>query len=267
MVRRVESPSSINTYKQCPRKYYYAYIKKLKRFPNIHTVRGNIVHSVLEDFFDIDVSQLNMDTFGEELKKKVQKMLLEYWLKNREKIAQFGLTKEQEMFYFEETMMMMLNWLEKWSDKVVKYPDFQTAFTALTPIREESFNSATRSVRGFIDAIEHIKDEVRIMDYKTSKRFTMSKQYKLQLAIYALLYEEKYGKQPDTVGIYFLKDTGKHEHVFPVDQKLITWAKEEVEVMHFNSRSDQMEDYPKVITPLCKWSTGQCDFYETCFKK
>jgi len=268
MVRRVESPSSINTYKQCPRKYYYSYILKLPRFPSIHTLRGNIIHTILEDFFDLDVKHLDLGTFEAELKTKIQQMLLNNWLKNRDKMSQFGLTKEQEMFYFEESMMMMFNWFGRFSDKIHKHPsgDFGAAFQAHTPVREEKFESPERKIRGFIDAIEKMPNEVRIMDYKTSKRFTMSPAYKLQLAIYALLYQDKYGKQPDKVGIYFLKDTGKHEHVLTVDQEMVTWAKEEVELMHYNTKSDLIEDYPLVKTPLCKWSTGQCDFYEYCYK-
>src|SRR3989338_2430314 len=49
--RRIESPSSINTYRQCPRKYYYQYIMKLPVSDSIHTIRGHVVHSVLETFF------------------------------------------------------------------------------------------------------------------------------------------------------------------------------------------------------------------------
>ena len=82
--------------------------------PSIHTLRGNIVHSVLEDFYDVHVNGLTKTNFRKELKGKIQEMLLAYWLKKRKEIKKFGLTKEQEMFYFEETMMMILNWFEKW---------------------------------------------------------------------------------------------------------------------------------------------------------
>ena len=56
MAKRVESPSSINTFLQCNRKYYYQYIEKLPTKPSIHTVRGNIAHSTLENFYALDVS-------------------------------------------------------------------------------------------------------------------------------------------------------------------------------------------------------------------
>jgi ATP-dependent helicase/DNAse subunit B len=64
MPKRVQSPSSINTYNQCPRKYYYQYILKLPTRPSIHLVRGNIAHSVLEDFFSI--THLTLESVMEE---------------------------------------------------------------------------------------------------------------------------------------------------------------------------------------------------------
>ena len=51
------SPSSILTYKQCPRKFYYQYVEKLPTKKSFALVRGSIVHSVIEDFFKIDVEE------------------------------------------------------------------------------------------------------------------------------------------------------------------------------------------------------------------
>ena len=73
MAKRVESPSSINTFKQCKRKYYYSYIEKLPSVPSIHLVRGNIAHSALEDFYDIDVSKFNEENCQKEFQQAVQK--------------------------------------------------------------------------------------------------------------------------------------------------------------------------------------------------
>ena len=45
------SPSKINTYKKCPREFYYKYIKKIPEKKTIHLFRGTLVHKVLEDLF------------------------------------------------------------------------------------------------------------------------------------------------------------------------------------------------------------------------
>ena len=44
------SPSSVKTYEQCPRKYYYNYIKKLPKKDFTHLDLGTFCHDVLEQF-------------------------------------------------------------------------------------------------------------------------------------------------------------------------------------------------------------------------
>ena len=77
MAKRVQSPSSIKLYQQCPRKYYYQYILKLQTLPNIHLVRGNIAHTVLEKFFDVDVSDYTMEDFKVKLSAVIQDLLMQ----------------------------------------------------------------------------------------------------------------------------------------------------------------------------------------------
>ena len=267
MVKRVESPSSINTFKQCKRKYFYQYIEKLPTLPNIHQVRGNIAHSCLEEFYDVDYSQWTKDDFAIKARTLMQKMLLQQWVKYHKNLVQLKLSKDQEMFYFEETMLMLMNWtnqfLETINKKIIeKNITFQEAFKNLTPIREEHYKSDNYSVRGFIDAIHHLKNEVHIIDYKTNSTFDIKDENRLQLAIYSLLYFEKHGKMPSKVGIFFLRHKLK---MITVDQGLVELAKREIELIHrHTSSTEEIHDYPKTITPLCKWSTGKCDFYDTC---
>jgi len=267
MGKRCQSPSSINTYKQCPRKYFYQYILKLKTTGSIHTVRGNVVHSVLEDFFDIPVNGLTKQNFKPFLHQHSQRLLVHHWRNADEKFKKLNLDQEELTHFFEESNLMMINWVDKFSAKLLNHQsaDFAKSFQALTPIREKHYRDEDYFVQGYIDAIEKHGDTVRLMDYKTSKRFHMSEPYKLQLAIYSLLYGQEHGKAPDQAGIYFLKDTQQCEHIIPVDEEMIERAKSEIEVIHMNTVSENIDEYPKHESPLCKWRTGQCDFYEVCF--
>jgi CRISPR/Cas system-associated exonuclease Cas4 (RecB family) len=144
--------------------------------------------------------------------------------------------------------------------------DFKTIFEKVKPaVIEGNFRNEELQVRGFIDYIEHTEDgKVRVMDYKTSKKFQMTPAYRLQLAIYALMYKEKYGKHADKVGLFILKHG---EKTIDVDDALVEEAKVAIEDIHYATESNEIKDYPKNITPLCKWSTGQCDFYDTCMKQ
>ncbi|PIN76842.1 hypothetical protein COV17_00770 [Candidatus Woesearchaeota archaeon CG10_big_fil_rev_8_21_14_0_10_36_11] len=267
MVKRVESPSSINTFKQCKRKYYYSYIEKLPSVPNIHQVRGNMVHSVLENFYDVDTTGFTEENYPLKCKEIIQTLALHYWKQYEPKLKELHLSKDNEMFYFEESMLMIMNWVNHFIDDMRKVMEkhnisCQEAFNKLTPIREQKFMSEKHSIRGFIDAVHHIDDEVHIIDYKTNAQFEMKESIKLQLAIYSLLYEELHGKMPHKVGIFFLRNKLK---IMNVDKELIQLAKREIELIHAHtSLTEQKKDYPRTITGLCKWSTGKCDYYDTC---
>ena len=267
MTKRIESPSSINTFKQCKRKYYFQYIEKLPTIANIHQVRGNIAHSTLEHFYDIDTSGLTIENYHLKLKEIAQKLFLHQWKAYQEKLTGLKLSADAYKFYFEETMMMIMNWinhfLEDLSARTQKNNcSLQEAFMELTPLREQEYRSDNYSVRGFIDAIKNLDEEVQIIDYKTNSSFDLKDENKLQLAIYSLLYFEKHGKMPSKVGIFFLRHKLKW---ITVDSQLMELAKREISLIHAHTSStEQKEDYPKTVTSLCKWSSGQCDFYDVC---
>lgn len=264
MGKRIQSPSSINTYKMCPRKYYYSYIKELESLPNIHQVRGNIAHSVLEKFFDQDVSDFSLDDYKGKLTVILQNLLLQEWQDAEERLSKLELTDNQRQFYFEETMLMLLNWLSYFCSMVKSQKgSFPEVFKKLTPEREKLFVSDEHQVQGYIDAIEKFNDELRIMDYKTSNSFDIE-HHRLQLAVYCLLYNELHGMLPDKAGIYFLKDKPKF---IDVDEELLDFAKQEISLIHEKTESDNIEDYPKKKSSMCKYSTGQCEFFDVCGKE
>lgn len=266
MAQRIQSPSSINTYKQCPRKYYYQYIEKIPTKPSIHLVRGNVAHSVLEEFFEKDIADINEENYEIKIKNFLQEFLVDIWNKNKNKFDELNLTKEQLNFYFDETMLMILNFADHLNKKIrnliEKGKTFREAFRKVIPIAEEKFVSENYKVMGFIDAIEERDDGIYIMDYKTSKSSKITDAYKLQLSIYTLMFKERYGKLPKKAGIFFLKDK---EFFIEATEDLVNEAKFEIEQIHASTESNNKIDYPMKPSPLCKWSTGQCDFYEKCF--
>ncbi len=261
--KRVQSPSSINTYRQCPRKYYYQYVLRLETKQNVHQVRGNIAHSVLDSFFDIEPAELNESNYEEKLRQRVQQLLLLHWRKSEQELAKLQLNMDQRSFYFEETLLMLMNWTNHIVEQLqmVEGNSVAEKFQLLTPIREKKFESETFAVQGFVDAIHQQGDDVHIIDYKTNANFEITEEQRLQLAIYALLYHEKFGKMPSKAGIFFLRSKLK---MMPIDESLIDFAKREIKDIHQKTQSTDIIDYPRHVGPLCKWSSGQCDFYEAC---
>ncbi len=271
MPKRVESPSSINTFKQCQRKYYYQYIEGLPTLPNIHQLRGNVAHATLEKFYELDhstlTSTLTENNYAQQFRTRIQTLFVNNWLHALPQIKELHLHPDQERFYFEETMLMLMNWVNQFIDTMnttiqSQSLSVQQAFQQLTPVREQRLVSDNYSVQGFIDAIHQVEDEVHIIDYKTNASFELKDGIMLQLAIYSLLYQEKHGKPPSKVGIFFLRHKLK---LMAVDEELLELAKKEIQLIHAHTaQSAALEHYPRIPGPLCKWSTGQCDFFEIC---
>jgi len=259
---RVESPSSINTYKQCPRKYYYRYIEELPSLPSIYLLRGKIVHTVLENFFDIEKKIDSEDGLRVHLFWLFDKI----WTENYSELLELEMDERKLKSYYDESNKMLQNWFNRFRKKLRNQLEngstFSKAFKHLTPIREEEFISKKYDVHGFIDAVYEMNDNIMIIDYKTGRKGDMTPEYRLQLGIYAVMYEEVKGKKPNVVGIDFLNHS---ELMMPVDDHLITEAKREVTLIHTKTTTENKADYPIKTGPLCKWSTGQCDYYENCF--
>jgi len=266
-MKRVQSPSSINTYFQCPRKYFFIYNMHLPTSPSIHLIRGSIVHLVLENLFKIQPEILSDKNFKNELNIIVLELFKKYWKDYEKDLATLNMLPEELSRIYDETQMMLINWTTQFSKKIEKQMSsglsFVESFKKLTPQTEIEYKSDELMVRGFIDAIES-HDGIRLMDYKTSKSPVISNEYRLQLGIYALLYELKHGTRPDKVGIYFLKDK---EHLLDVNDDLIQNAKFMIEQVHMSTDGyEEIHQYPKKESPLCRWSNGSCDFYDYCFK-
>lgn len=216
MAARIQSPSSINLYRQCPRKYFYQYILKLVTGSNIHLVRGKAVHTVLENFFKVDISQIHIENFEFELRTLLFDMFRQEWRKSKPELAEIGITIHNQIYYYNETKKMLNNWFNGFVDKLnglIGAKGLIEGFKYLTPITEQYYESKTHKVRGYIDAVHKWADGVHIVDYKTSSRDKMSDEYRLQLGIYAMMYKQHHGIAPKKVGINFLKFGEKYLEV------------------------------------------------------
>ncbi len=224
------------------------------------------MHKTLEEFFKVNPYFVNKELYRDELKFILLDVLNTNWKKNFSRINELCNNPYQVSHYYSECVFMAESWVGgffKEMDNKMNSMNFVEAFKSIVPKTEVEFRSEELGVRGFIDAIYDDSGEIRIIDYKTSSKKNITPEYRLQLAIYALLYREKHGKAPDKVGINFLRHGIQY---LDVDEKLLGLAKLEVEVMHLNTEEEKIESYPMKPGPLCRWQTGQCDFYGICFE-
>ena len=85
--------------------------------------------------------------------------------------------------------------------------------------------------------------------------FEITKEHKLQLAIYAYLYEKKFGVRPNKVGIYFLRE---NLHLISVDQSMIDFAERECREVSERTKSNVIKDYPQNEEYMCRYMGGKC---------
>ncbi len=262
MPKRVQSPSSINTYKQCPRKYYFQYVEKLPTKPSPETTRGNVAHHTLEQFFDTDVKGITKKDCRSFLQNRIIELMLKNWDAAKKEWDIHKMTPVQTAQLKEGTVVMLFNWLNHFINRVLAMDcEFPEAFAKLVPAREEFLESSQYMVRGYIDAIEMVDGKVHIIDYKTSKAARLSQEYKLQMAIYLLLYQEKHGGLPDKASFFFLRH---HPLEVKVEQDLVDAAKREIMTIHAKTENaEKRDEYAMQPGPLCGW----CNFKIICFPK
>lgn len=272
MASRILSPSAINLYFQCPRRFYYRYIKKLPVKDSIYALRGSIVHEVLEKIYDINSSELTNVNYKKIIQQKISELFKSEWENSKTKLNNLKLGKDMLDFFYEDSTVQLDMWTSKFlaqlEKKLTEVFMIKKAWDYYFPKeRELKLISNSLGMIGYVDQVLELGDRMLIIDYKTSKSPKLSPEYNLQLAAYFLMYKEKYNIEPETY-LWFLKFGLKRIAITP---ELITDTRFKIEQVHEALKSESILDYPRNETGLCKWcnanGSGQCDFYDECFSQ
>lgn len=234
---RLNSPSAINTINQCRRKYFYKYKLGIPEDSSIEMILGNLVHQAIKE--KADNREKNIERIFDSLCNKYE-----------QKIKDTKINREDMKKLCQDCRKMLLNWQ--------KDIDPEARLKCEVALKSEKYQ-----VLGIIDEISEKNGKVTIIDNKTSAREGMNKNFETQLAIYALLYLENFGKLPDYIGIRFLR-TGNKEYI-PVNDKLISKAIYECRMMRVKNLPDCIQEYPRNPSPLCNWGKGRCSYLERCY--
>ncbi|MFC1488948.1 RecB family exonuclease [Thermodesulfobacteriota bacterium] len=237
--KKYQSPTSINTYRRCPHKYYLRYIKKLKGKPSIYLVRGIAVHEALAKFYDQNISDVH-DI--ERLKVTLQTLFHDAWSKQAYIINQLELSQAELAEFYNDSILMLMQWLNRYLNKA--------SHTIVNPKTELKLFSKQHKLMGIIDAVYEHKGNIALIDYKTSKKDTVTDDIKIQMGIYALLYQENFGKKPAMVGVDFLK-TGTKKFI-RVNDSMIDSAKKICREIQIKTSSENIADYPCTCGGWCK---------------
>ena len=261
--KRKLSPSSIITYRSCPRQFYYRYIMRLPTILNIHLIKGTVVHAVFVTLF-------NKKTFyKKDLEGESLKLFEKLWGREKEKLSTLTLDPVELAIHKNDCVNMVNSYVTKiridmkMLMELGKAKNEGHAYMLVRPQFKEMYLHDTElQLHGYIDRVHTDWDgQTTIGDYKTSNRYGLGikDDYELQCGLYALLYNRVKHLNADWTSIIFLRyGTEVMTRVTPTT---IKYALEAVkEVRDKTDATIEKEDYPMKESKLCKW----CNYYDRC---
>jgi len=240
------SPSAVSEYENCPQQYKYRKIDKLPEPPSLDAERGTLVHTVLQDLFEIPAAWRTVDSAIELLPSRWSAQLAD-------KPALLEMvTNEKE-------------WLDRASALVKTYFSLENPTTFEATHREmhlENDFDTNVYLHGYVDRLDVAPTgEVRIVDYKTGKAPKPGWEEKalFQLRVYALLYWKNNGVLPRLLQLIYLGD-GKLVKSNPTMAQLEATEKVLRRVAKDIFISIEKEYWPPKTSRLCDW----CYFKTIC---
>jgi RecB family exonuclease len=229
------SASSVKTYQQCQKKYWFNYIDHAPRKEWPHLILGNLCHKALEVFHR---SYLDKPVAKSEYGKLMGSSF-------EEARKEFNTTKdvEDEAFLLLKDYLTVLN-----KNPMPQVKDVETPF---------EFNlDDTVVIRGFIDRIDLIGDRFRIVDYKTTKNTKYLEPF--QLNLYGLWLRKEYPDIKDFDASYVLLRHKSKTKDYTFNIKDLDRSHKEL--IDYANKIKNEEAWNTNPSPLCKF----CDFYELC---
>jgi len=249
--QKILSPSSIATYLDCNRKYYNRYCLGIDDSFRFALIRGSMVHKVVEDFFYLKASDFQPDEnddYEMSFCVEMEKIFDRRW--NEKQMR--AVCDKEDMDYDTAKMESLESVLTfariQWFNirgGYRKMKNFARSWFFLKPkFSERKLKCESLHLRGVVDAIIDLNDELYIMDYKTSNIFKLpfSEEYKRQLTMYSLMMRETEGEHIYHVGNWFLKYG--IQALYEITEDDIDKCKALVEDVYAKTRSIDVNDYP-----------------------
>ena len=238
--RRILSPTAINTYLSCPRKYYLKYIKRLRTKPSIHLIRGNIIHKAVQSFHkEFARGPPSSET---EISESLLKTFNRLWQESQKELDALGLAQSELDAFHDDSERMLLNYAE-WFTRQDTPP--------MVSDSEVKIFSDYLGLMGIIDAVRIDNGHISLIDYKTSKNPTVTDEIMRQAVLYALLYRDRYNKIPDVICIHFLKSPGDPIDIH-IDELFLEYAEILVESVREKTRANDEHSYPCTCGGYCE---------------
>lgn len=245
------SYSAMDSFQNCPAKYKFSEIDKIKTSKSKEAVFGTLIHLALHLIHD----PKNTVPPTEE---QILKFFTDSWNKS------VYPTEAEEAIAFEQGIKILKNYYAKNYPTKFHIIDLESFFEA--PIEDKN---ETHFVTGIIDRIDKLDDGMfEIVDYKTSRSLPGQKKIdeNLQLAIYHLGILNRWpnlAEKPIKLSLYFVKHGEKLSTFKKAADAQITKEK----IMEIIAKIKE-SDFSPEPNPLCDWCNFQryCPYFSHKFK-
>lgn len=249
------SYSSLETYKNCPLKYKFQEIDKIRVPKNIEMIFGSAIHSSLKYMFERSPLYPTID--------QIIDFFRNAW---EDKTSAFSMEEDGEKIkaYYDEGILILKKFYKDnppWNFNIV---DSESRFEAEI---EDEKNGEKHVLAGIIDRIDKDRDDkiYEIIDYKTQKRLPSKDMIDqdLQMSIYHLGLMKRWPHlSPANIKLsfYFLKhgekiSTSRLEEQLEKTKKTVIKTINEIE-----ERKADNFNFPPFPSALCDW----CGYRQMC---
>lgn len=245
----VYSHSRLSTFENCPLKFKFQYIDKLKTEieESVESFLGSKVHEVLEKLYkDIRFKKMPslkelLDLFNSEWKKNWNENIIivrkEYTQENYRKLGEQFIT-----------------------DYYNRYKPFDQERAIALEKRIIIRLDETHIIQGYIDRLSCKKDGVYVIhDYKTTGSLpeTSNIEEDRQLALYAMAVKNDYPDCKKVILIWHFLAFDKEFSTEKTEEQLRELRKDIIKLI---DTIEATEEYPAVLSTLCNW----CEFQPLC---
>ena len=237
------SPSQLNTFIQCPRKYSFQYIERLpvERAPSPQLVFGNAVHSALDEAFRLPPSERTAARLGDAFRAA--------WRSDPERTGAFTDSDDERAWGLKGIELL---------ERVASTDEFTTVIPRCLEDWAEVTVDGGRQLFGRIDRVDDHPDGdgVIVIDYKTGRCRIAEDGLgdEVQAQVYALAVQATLKVAVREVRFMFI-EAGENRVWHPSDLDRI-----ESRLLDLVEQIEQTTEFTPAPSRLCGW----CDYLQHC---
>ncbi len=255
------SYSALSAYEQCPQKYKFQEIDRIRAPKSFEALFGTLIHESIQFMFERSPLYPTLD--------EVLAYFREHWPSKEALRAesdndprQHPLSDAEERLWLEEGVKILKRFYEKNAPWTFSVLDLETRFEVAIA---DPATGKTHILAGIMDRIDKLPDGYEIIDYKTSKRMPPQEKLEddLQLSLYALGLRNRWPHitaDEIRMSLYFVKHGEKLTTRATTEKLQRTEERLLAAIQEIEGRVHSGKDFPPNPSPLCDW----CGYRPLC---